>query len=94
MHTLIPWRFGVAFALTVVIGYAVCTLFWVAFTDPAIGFLNALFHGLDFRKLAAGGGFSFGAAIYAAVVLGVWAFLIGVLFALVCKRFPVERPSS
>jgi hypothetical protein len=94
MHALVPWRFGAAFALTVVIGYAACTLFWVAFTDPAIGFLNALFHGLDFRKLAVGGGFSFGAAIYAAVVLAVWAFLIGALFALVRNWLSVERPSS
>jgi hypothetical protein len=91
MQPLVPWRFGAALALTVVVGYAFCTMLWVAFTDPAIGFLNALFHGLDFRKLAVAGGFSFGTAIYAAVVLAVWAFLIGALFALVRNWLSVER---
>jgi len=94
MQTLMPWRFGAAFALTVVVGYAGCTLVWVAFTDPAIAFLNALFHGLDFRKLAVGGGFSSGAWIYSAVVLAVWAFLIGALFALVRNWLHVERASG
>lgn len=91
MQALDPWRFGAALALTVVIGYAVCTVVWVAFTDPAIGFLNALFHGLDFRRLATGGGFALTAALYAAVVLAVWAFLIGALFALVRNRLSVSR---
>lgn len=94
MHTLAPLRFGAVLALTVDIGYAGCTLVWVVFTDPAIGFLNALFHGLDFRKLAVGGGFSIGGAIYAAVVLAVWAFLMGALFALVRNRLTVERSST
>lgn len=91
MQALDPWRFGAALALTVVIGYAVCTVVWVAFTDPAIGFLNALFHGLDFRRLATGGGFALTAALCAAVVLAVWAFLIGALFALVRNRLSVSR---
>lgn len=92
MDTLNPWRFGAALGLTVVIGYAVCTLLWVSFTDSAIGFLNALFHGLDFRRLATGGGFSLVAGVYATAVLGVWAFLIGALFALVRNRLAVWRP--
>lgn len=91
MHALVPWRFGATLALTVVIGYAVCTVVWVAFADPAIAFLNALFHGLDFRRLATGGGFSIGGAIYAAGVLAVWAFLIGALFALVHNRLSAGR---
>jgi 2TM family of unknown function (DUF5676) len=94
MHALVPWRFGAALALTVIIGYAFCTLLWVAFTGPAIGFLNALFHGLDFRRLAMPDSFSFGAAIYAAIVLAVWAFLIGVLFARVRNGLSVVRSSS
>lgn len=94
MVTLNPWRFGAAFALTVVIGYAVCTALWIAFTDPGLGFLNALFHGLDFRRLDTGGGFSLGGAVYAAAVLAVWAFLIGALFAFVYKQLSAERPST
>ena len=67
MSTLNPWRFGSALALTVVLGYAACTVLWVAFTDPAFGFLNSLFHGLDFRRLTTDGGFTIGGAVYAAV---------------------------
>lgn len=94
MITLNPWRFGAAFAVTVFVGYAVCTILWVAFTDPALTFLNSLFHGLDFRKLATGGGFSVSGAVYAALVMTVWAYLIGALFALVRNRFAVDRSST
>lgn len=81
MGNLNVWRFAAVFALTVVISYAVCTLAWMAFTDQSVTFLNALFHGLDFRKLYVGGGFSVGDWLYATSVLTVWAFLTGALFA-------------
>lgn len=91
MHALNPWRFGAARAPTVVIGYAACTVVWAAFTDQAIGFLNALFHGLDFRRFATGGGFALTAVLYGAVVLAMWAFLTGALFALVRNRLSAPR---
>jgi ABC-type phosphate transport system permease subunit len=81
MGNLNAWRFGAVFALTVVISYAVCTLAWMAFTEQAVDFLNALFHGLDFRRLQVGGGFSAVAWLYATAVLTVWAFVTGALFA-------------
>lgn len=94
MQTLDPWRFGAAFALTVAIGYAVCTLLWVNFTGPAIAFLNALFHGFDFRPLATGSGFSLPDGMYATAVLTVWAFLIGALLAAIRNLLAVRRPSE
>ena len=89
MSTVRPWKFGAVFAATVGIGYALCTLvFWLA-PDSAANFMNALFHGLDFRKLAAGPGlFTFGSFAYGLVVLVAWAFMLGTVFAFLsaCTR--------
>ncbi len=49
-----PWRIGATMALTVAIGYSVCTLAYALMPERGIDFLNALFHGLDFRKLGGG----------------------------------------
>lgn len=85
-----PWRFGTTCALTAAISYAVCTLVWIAFTEPSIQFLNALFHGLDFGRLQVGGEFSAAAWAAAMAVLVVWAFLAGSLFAWLRNRLPDE----
>ena len=81
MTKLNPWKFGVVLSLTVGIGYVLCTIVWVSYTGPAIDFLNALFHGLDFRKLQMGSAFSVSNFGYALVVMMVWAYLIGAIFA-------------
>jgi hypothetical protein len=94
MRMLAPWRFGAAFALTVVAGYAACTAIWLMFTDPSIVFLNALFHGTDFRRLYVGGTFSMAGWAFALAVLAVWAFLFGALFAQVHNWLAAERPST
>ena len=81
MDRLHPWLTGAALAVTVTIGYAACALIFVTFPDASATFLNALFHGLDFRKLQPAGGYSLAGFGGASVVLALWAFLIGVLFA-------------
>jgi hypothetical protein len=78
---------GAALAATVAIGYAACTLVFVAFPDSAATFLNALFHGLDFGKLQQAGGFSLAGSGEAVVVLALWAFLTGALFAAIRNLF-------
>jgi hypothetical protein len=87
MNRIHPARTGAAVAITIVIGYALCTLVFVVFPDSSVAFLNSLFHGLDFRKLQpAAGGFS--AAGFGAV-LAVWAiygFLLGALYGWVSNR--------
>ena len=84
MTKLDPWRSGAALAVTVAIAYAICALIFALFPDASASFMNALFHGLDFRKLQpAAGGFSlagFGGAIAA---MAAWGFLVGALFAVV-----------
>lgn len=94
MSTLMPWRFGAVFAATVFTGYAVCTVIWFAFMDLSLAFLNGLFHGLDFRRLYAGGGFQLDNWMLALAVLSGWAFLIGALFAQLRNWIRVERTSN
>jgi len=91
MNKFVPWRFGAVFALTVFIGYVVCTVIWFALMDQSLTFLNGLFHGLDFRRLYAGGGFRLNDWTLALAVLTLWAFLIGVLFAQLRNCFRVEH---
>ena len=83
MSNVRPWKFGAVLAATVAIGYSLCTaMFWVA-PDSAANFMNALFHGLDFRRLAAGPElFTFGSFLYGLAVLSAWAFMLGTLFGL------------
>ena len=81
-------RNGVAFAITVAIGYVACAALFAVFPDAAATFMNALFHGLDFRKLQpANGGFDFAGFTYAAIVLALWAFALGCLFGALRRYF-------
>lgn len=82
MNNLNPWRTGAALAVTVVLAYALCAAIFALFPDASATFMNALFHGLDFRKLQpAAGGFSFAGFGVAAVVMAVWAFVVGAIYA-------------
>jgi len=91
MKSLVPWRLGVVAALTVTVGYAVCSLIWFVLMGPSMAFLNALFHGLDFRALYVGGSFEPVGWFIVLVVLSVWAYLLGALFARLWNWFRVEQ---
>lgn len=65
------------------INYALCTIFWLAFTEPSIKFLNALFHGMDFRKIYAATTFSPGEFLYVLIMFAVWAYILGAIYAVV-----------
>lgn len=78
---------GAALSLTVGVGYALCTLVFWAWPESAANFMNALFHGLDFRKLQGGPAlFSFGSFLYALVTMMAWTFGLGVLYGWVQGR--------
>ena len=81
MQRMNPWLTGVALGITIGIGYAVCTLLFLAFPEAALAFLNSLFHGLEFRKLQVAGAFSLTGFAAVAVAMMVYGFLIGALFA-------------
>ena len=81
-------RTGSALAITVGVGYAACTFVFWLWPEAAANFMNALFHGLDFRKLQSGAAlFNFGSFVYALVVMMVWAFGLGTLFGWLLMRF-------
>lgn len=76
-----PLRTGIAFAVTVGIGYAACGLVFWLWPQAAAGFMNALFHGLDFSPLQQdAAAFRFDGFVYALVGMMVWAFALGALF--------------
>jgi ABC-type branched-subunit amino acid transport system permease subunit len=78
---------GVALAITVGIGYTACALAFRAAPDAAMTFMNALFHGLDFRKLQGGPAlFDFGSFFFALFVAVVWAFVLGAVFGWIVDR--------
>jgi hypothetical protein len=54
-------------SLAVGIHYVLCTVFWLIRIETAMDFLNALFHGLDFRTLQTGAAFSLPAYLHALV---------------------------
>jgi len=85
---------GTALAITVGIGYAACALAFRVWPDAALEIMNALFHGLDFGKLARGPTpFDFSTFSYAPFVAVVWAFVLGALFGWLIDRFrPWGRP--
>lgn len=81
-----PLRTGVALAVTVAVFYALCTLAWLAAPGPFLGFMNNLFHGIDFGPLLKPAPFSWAGFIEALLVMSVWAFLAGTFFAVVHRR--------
>ena len=89
-----PFRLGGALAITVAVGYALCTIAFWLFPDAAANFMNALFHGLDFRALKVSGAFTFGSFAYGLGVLVAWAFLLGTLFGWVAHRLRVASADA
>jgi len=90
-----PAATGAAFSLTAGAGYAACTLaFWI-WPDAAAYFMNALFHGLDFRKLQNGPAlFNFAAFLYALAALMAWTFGLGALYRWVQGWIAGKRPAE
>ena len=94
MIPLNPWKFGAVIALAVGINYTLCTIVWVSFPGPSIDFLNALFHGLDFRKLQVGSPFPAGSFLYALITLMVFTYVLGAIYALVRNRLKPEAEKA
>ena len=81
MASMNPWKTGVALALTLAISYTVCAGAYALAPERGIDFMNALSHGLDFRKLATAEPFTFLMFVYPLFVFVVWGFLVGALYA-------------
>jgi len=79
-------RTGIAFAITVAVFYALCTVAWAMAPGPFLGFMNDLFHGMDFSSLVKEAPFSWAGFLTALIVLSLWALLAGGFFAWVSNR--------
>ena len=79
-------RTGLAFAITIAMFYALCTIAWVLAPGPFLQFMNGLFHGMDFAPLVQAQGFELGGFLMALVVMSIWAFLAGTFFGWVSER--------
>ena len=87
MEKLNPWRTGAVLAITMGISYSVCAALYALWPERGIEFLNALFHGLDFQKLTVFTPFQISMFYYPLVVLVLWGFGVGALFAGVNNLF-------
>lgn len=84
-----PLGTGIALAVTVAVFYTACTLVWLAAPGPFLGFMNSLFHGLDFSILARPAAFSWTGFLEALLVMSAWAFLAGAFFGWLRPRLRV-----
>jgi hypothetical protein len=89
--TITPWKTGAALAVTVAVSYPICAALYLLFPDQGIAFLNALFHGLDFGKLATPAPIGISPFYYPFAVLVVWGFLVGTLFGWLRNLFEGRR---
>lgn len=81
-----PLRTGIALAATVAVFYSLCTLVWIAAPGPFLGFMNSLFHGMDFTPLLKASSFSWSGFIEALLVMSIWAFFAGTFFGWLRQR--------
>ena len=81
MANMNPWKTGVTLAATLAIAYTVCSIAYALAPERGVEFVNALSHGLDFRKLGTPAPLTFLMFFYPLVVLSVWGFLVGALYA-------------
>ena len=89
---LSPFRLGLTLSITVAIGYALCAAAWAVWNESALNFLNALFHGLDFRQLVLPStGYSPWLFAYPLIVMTAWGFGMGALFAVINNLLDSHR---
>ncbi len=81
-----PWKSGAALAVTMAISYILCAVAYALWPAQGVAFLNALFHGLDFGRLTTPAPFVLATALVPLLVLAVWGFVVGTVFAWIYAR--------
>jgi ABC-type phosphate/phosphonate transport system permease subunit len=76
-----PLQTGAALSVTVAVFYSLCALVEVLWPAQFMSFMNALFHGMDFRPLQTAELHPWRDYLYALVVMAFWAFAMGAFFA-------------
>ena len=79
-------RTGIALAATVAVFYTLCALVWLVAPGPFLGFMNSLFHGMDFSPLVESEPFSWVGFVEALAVMSTWAFAAGCFFGWLRER--------
>lgn len=90
-----PLQTGLALSVTVALFYSLCALVEVLWPTQFMAFMNALFHGIDFRPLQGFQPHPWRDYIYALFVIALWAFVLGTFYASfynVLDRVKVHRP--
>lgn len=82
-----PLHTGLALSTTVAVFYSLCTLVEVLWPAQFMGFMNALFHGMDFQPLQTAAAHPWRDFLYALAVMALWAFAVGAFFASVHNAF-------
>ena len=85
-NRLEPLRTGIVLALTVGVFYALCALVWALAPGPFLGFMNNLFHGMDFSGMVRPRPFAWTGFLLALLVLSAWAFFAGAFFSWLHNR--------
>ena len=81
-----PIRTGIALAITVAVFYALCALVWFLAPGPFLGFMNNLFHGMDFSGMVQPRPFAWAGFLIALIILSFWALLAGSFFSWLLGR--------
>ena len=81
-----PVSTGIALAVTVGVFYALCTLLSVLAPGPFLGFMNSLFHGMDFSGMVQPRPFAWAGFLMALIVLSFWALFAGSFFSWLLGR--------
>ncbi|MDP3169541.1 MAG: DUF5676 family membrane protein [Polaromonas sp.] len=74
---MMPLPTGIALAVTVGVFYALCALVWALAPGPFWGFMNKLFHGMNFSRMVQPRPFDGQGFLTALPVLSTWALLAG-----------------
>ena len=80
-----PFSAGLALAITVSAVYALCALVWSLAPGPSLGFMNNVFHGLDFTLMVRPQPFAWSWFFAVLLALSAWALGAGAFFAWVLR---------
>lgn len=89
-----PLQTGLTLSITVSVFYSACTVVEVLWPVQFMSFMNALFHGLDFRLLQTTAAFSWPNFLYALCIMALWAFAAGSFFAAVHNVLSHKAPQQ
>jgi len=78
-----PLQTGLALSVTVAVFYSLCAFVEMLWPAQFMGFMNALFHGMDFRLQYTTELHPWRDYFYAVSVMALWAFALGAFFATV-----------